>query len=106
MDIPTVPVAVTVFPEEIYRAPRSWGERAFGNLIYWNEVDKGAATSRRGSSRNSWLRRSERRSDHCASWREGEYGHNLCPYSPATRGNIDLNPIGERLEGGKCPKKS
>ena len=40
-DIPTVPVAVTVFPAEIYRAPRSWGEQAFGNLIHWNEVDKG-----------------------------------------------------------------
>jgi pimeloyl-ACP methyl ester carboxylesterase len=40
-DIPTVPVTVTVFPAEIYRAPRSWGEQAFGNLIYWNEVDKG-----------------------------------------------------------------
>jgi pimeloyl-ACP methyl ester carboxylesterase len=40
-DIPTLPVAVTVFPAEIYRAPRSWGEQAFGNLIYWNEVDKG-----------------------------------------------------------------
>jgi pimeloyl-ACP methyl ester carboxylesterase len=30
-----------VFPAEIYRAPRSLGERAFGNLIYWNEVEKG-----------------------------------------------------------------
>ncbi len=40
-DIPTVPVAVTVFPAEIYRAPRSWGERAFRNLVYWNEVDEG-----------------------------------------------------------------
>ena len=40
-DIPTLPVAVTVFPAEIYRAPRSWGERTFGNLIWWNEVDKG-----------------------------------------------------------------
>jgi len=40
-DIPNLPVAVTVFPAEIYRAPRSWGEQAFGNLIYWNEVDKG-----------------------------------------------------------------
>jgi pimeloyl-ACP methyl ester carboxylesterase len=39
--IPTLPVAVTVFPAEIYRAPRSWGEKSFGNLIYWNEVDKG-----------------------------------------------------------------
>ena len=41
VDLPTMPVAVTVFPAEIYRAPRSWGERAFGNLVYWNEVDKG-----------------------------------------------------------------
>jgi pimeloyl-ACP methyl ester carboxylesterase len=39
--IPKLPVAVTVFPAEIYAAPRSWGERSFGNLIYWNEVDKG-----------------------------------------------------------------
>ena len=39
--IPTVPVAVTIFPGEIYRAPRSWGERSFANLIHWNEVDQG-----------------------------------------------------------------
>jgi len=32
---------VTVFPGEIYRAPRSWGEKTFSRLIYWNEVDKG-----------------------------------------------------------------
>jgi pimeloyl-ACP methyl ester carboxylesterase len=41
IDIPKVPVAVTVFPGEIYRAPRSWGEKNFHKLIYWNEVDKG-----------------------------------------------------------------
>ncbi|KMS79328.1 MULTISPECIES: epoxide hydrolase family protein [unclassified Streptomyces] len=41
VDIPSLPVAVTVFPGEIYPAPRSWGERAYGNLIHWNEVDKG-----------------------------------------------------------------
>ena len=40
-DIAKVPVAVTVFPGEIYRAPRSWGEQSFKKLIYWNEVDKG-----------------------------------------------------------------
>jgi pimeloyl-ACP methyl ester carboxylesterase len=39
--IPTLPVAVTVFPAEIYQAPRSWAERTFGNLIYWNEVEAG-----------------------------------------------------------------
>jgi hypothetical protein len=37
----SVPVAVTVFPGEIYRAPRSWAERSYRKLIYFNEVDKG-----------------------------------------------------------------
>ena len=37
----SVPVAVTVFPGEIYRAPRSWTEKAYRNLIYFNQVDKG-----------------------------------------------------------------
>ena len=37
----SIPVAVTVFPGEIYQAPKSWTERAYRNLIYFNEVDKG-----------------------------------------------------------------
>jgi pimeloyl-ACP methyl ester carboxylesterase len=37
----SIPVAVTVFPGEQYQAPRSWTERAYPNLIYYNEVDKG-----------------------------------------------------------------
>jgi pimeloyl-ACP methyl ester carboxylesterase len=37
----TVPAAVSVFPNELYRAPRSWTERAYPNLIYFNEVDEG-----------------------------------------------------------------
>jgi pimeloyl-ACP methyl ester carboxylesterase len=37
----TIPVAVTVFPGEQYQAPRSWAERAYPNLIYFNEVDRG-----------------------------------------------------------------
>src|SRR5918993_13468 len=40
-DIPILPVAITVFPAEISRAPRSWGEQSFGNLNYWHVVDKG-----------------------------------------------------------------
>jgi pimeloyl-ACP methyl ester carboxylesterase len=36
-----VPVAITVFPGEIYQAPKTWAERAYPNLIYFNEVDKG-----------------------------------------------------------------
>jgi pimeloyl-ACP methyl ester carboxylesterase len=37
----SIPVAVTVFPGEIYRAPKSWTQRAYPKLIYFNEVDKG-----------------------------------------------------------------
>jgi pimeloyl-ACP methyl ester carboxylesterase len=37
----SIPVAVTVFPGEQYQAPRSWAERAYPNLMYFNEVDKG-----------------------------------------------------------------
>jgi pimeloyl-ACP methyl ester carboxylesterase len=37
----SIPVAVTVFPGEIYRAPKSWTQRAYSNLIYFHEVDKG-----------------------------------------------------------------
>jgi pimeloyl-ACP methyl ester carboxylesterase len=37
----SIPVAVTVFPGEIYQAPRSWTERAYKHLIYFHEVDKG-----------------------------------------------------------------
>lgn len=36
-----LPAAVTIFPGEIYRAPRSWVERAYHTLIHFNEVDKG-----------------------------------------------------------------
>ncbi len=37
----SIPVGVTVFPGENYRAPRSWTERAYAQLIYFNKVDKG-----------------------------------------------------------------
>ena len=37
----TVPAAVSVFPRELYQAPRSWTEQAYPNLVYFNEVGKG-----------------------------------------------------------------
>ena len=36
-----IPVAVSAFPDEIYAAPRSWAERAYPKLIYYNKLDKG-----------------------------------------------------------------
>jgi pimeloyl-ACP methyl ester carboxylesterase len=36
-----IPVSVSAFPDEIYAAPRSWAERAYPKLIYYNKLDKG-----------------------------------------------------------------
>ena len=37
----SIPVGFTTFPGEIWRTPRSWVERAYPNVVYFNEVDKG-----------------------------------------------------------------
>ena len=37
----SIPAAVSVFPRELYQAPRSWAEQAYPNLIYFNEVEEG-----------------------------------------------------------------
>ena len=36
-----IPVGVTVFPDELYPAPRSWAEKAYPKLIHFNTVDRG-----------------------------------------------------------------
>jgi pimeloyl-ACP methyl ester carboxylesterase len=36
-----IPVAVSVFPDEIYAAPRSWTEKAYPKLIHYNRLPKG-----------------------------------------------------------------
>ena len=37
----SLPVAITVFPGEVYRAPETWARRAYRNLTYFHEVEKG-----------------------------------------------------------------
>jgi pimeloyl-ACP methyl ester carboxylesterase len=37
----SLPVGFTTFPDEIFRAPRSWVEKGYPNLTYFNEVDRG-----------------------------------------------------------------
>jgi pimeloyl-ACP methyl ester carboxylesterase len=37
----SIPVAVSAFPDELYQAPRSWAERAYPKLIYYNKLDQG-----------------------------------------------------------------
>jgi pimeloyl-ACP methyl ester carboxylesterase len=37
----SIPVAVSVFPDELYAAPRTWTERAYPKLIYYNKLPVG-----------------------------------------------------------------
>ena len=37
----SLPVAITVFPEDVYRPPETWARRAYRNLIYFHEADRG-----------------------------------------------------------------
>lgn len=37
----SIPVAVSVFPDELYQTPRSWAEEAYPNLVYYNKLDRG-----------------------------------------------------------------
>ena len=37
----SLPVAISVFPDEVYRAPETWARRAYRNVVYFNELDKG-----------------------------------------------------------------
>jgi len=37
----SLPVAITVFPDDVYRPPESWARRAYKNLVFFHEVDKG-----------------------------------------------------------------
>jgi pimeloyl-ACP methyl ester carboxylesterase len=37
----SIPVAVSVFPDEVYYTPRTWAEKAYPNLIHYNQVERG-----------------------------------------------------------------
>ncbi len=37
----SLPVAMSIFPDELYQAPRSWAEQAYPNLIHYNRLDRG-----------------------------------------------------------------
>jgi pimeloyl-ACP methyl ester carboxylesterase len=37
----TIPVALSVFPDEVYHTPRTWAEKAYPNLVHYNQLDQG-----------------------------------------------------------------
>jgi len=60
----SIPAGVSVFPGENYQAPRSWTERAYHRLIYYNQVDKGGHYAA-WNSHGSFRKRFARASNHC-----------------------------------------
>ena len=86
----TLPVAITVFPGEIYRAPRSWAERAYRNLIYYKRVDMGGP-SPRGKSHSSSPRSSGRPSGRSAEGRRA-----ATPVAPGDRHHRPMSPTPPR----------
>ena len=46
----SIPVAVSVFPDELYPAPRSWTERAYPKLIHYNQAPQGRTLRRLGAA--------------------------------------------------------
>ena len=76
-----IPVAVSVFPDELYQAPRSWAEKAYPKLVHYNTLDKGghfAAWEQPALFSPS----SERASGRCASPArelDAEYRSKRCP---------------------------
>ena len=91
-----IPAAVTVFPKEIYKAPRSWAEKAYPNLIYFNEVDRGCHFA--AWQEPAVLHRGPRRVPVTALASHGRVARTPCP-APAPAGNPrtpgpDIQPLG------------
>ena len=67
----SIPVAVSVFPDELYPAPRSWAERAYPKLIHYNKLDKGRSLRGLGAAEALLRRGSRWASDRCANSEQG-----------------------------------
>jgi hypothetical protein len=70
----SIPVAVSVFPDELYAAPRSWAEQAYPKLIHYNKLEKGGHL-RPGSSLSYCPLRFGQASDHYAKAKATQSRH-------------------------------
>ena len=85
----TIPFAISVFPDELYQAPRAAGLSAPTPTISFTSTrSTEAGTSRRGNSRNSSQKRCGPRSDRSASWRQRPCGPRIRTKAPAETGTL------------------
>jgi hypothetical protein len=80
----SLPAAITVFPGEIYRAPRSWPSAAT-TISSIGTKPRPAGTSQPGSSRQFSLTRSGQRLDRCDDWMEGNARKGMAQFSSHAR---------------------
>ena len=66
-----IPVAVSAFAEEIYQAPKSWAEKAYAKLIFYNKHDKGTHFAAVGAGREAVRRRNAARRSNRAAAQSG-----------------------------------
>jgi hypothetical protein len=83
----SIPAAVTVFSDQIYRAPRNWTERSYHKLIYFHEVDEG--WSRRGHDL-ILVARSRERLDALATRLTDDIGRSVKVIAADLNNNADL----------------
>src|SRR5271155_5565315 len=74
----SLPVGFTTFPGEIFRAPRSWVEKAYPNVTYFNEVDRGGHSAPWGEP----APRAGPRGSTCARWRPAPPGISTSSTAP------------------------
>ena len=78
----TIPVAVSAFPDEIYQAPKSWAEKAYPKLIYYNRLAERRALRGVGTAGILHVAICARRSNHCADCRRESGAQNPRAASP------------------------
>ena len=83
----TIPFAISVFPDELYQAPRSWAERAYpDNLIHYNRLDRGGHFAA-WEQPQLFARRASRRVQDAAQVDRPHFraGYSVMPTTPARR---------------------
>ena len=83
----SIPFAISVFPDELYEAPRSWAERAYPTTSSTTTSSTEAATSRPGNSPSSSQKRCARASDHCVIVRDKGHHPRAAEHLHADRGS-------------------
>lgn len=105
-----LPMAATVFPREIWRAPKAWVQSQWPNLYYWNEVSRGGI-SRRSSSQPSLPMNCAKRSGVCEpydGWHRAWPAHDCLDDTeqarPATHAGVTAGKGPDRLIWAKLSR--